>query len=211
MTYIINSQFLSSSIFISPSSIYSIYSYTFERGKIIFNEFVFSSHHHKKKSQYQKDIPKNKTQRASASSFFPTKKKRNSTKQCTHAIEAHPPQVFSVEIPLSPQTGMVYTGVRRMGKSGVLSAAKKTRIHFVSRGGKGMRKTVRDAEGRKNRVNTESSDPIPSWTGLARVRKGEGKGEGGIGKEGSGEAPLLRRWRGIAIFCALVGGDRIAL
>lgn len=54
----------------------------------------------KKKSQYQKDIPKNKTQRASASSFFPTKKKRNSTKQCTHAIEAHPPQVFSVEIPL---------------------------------------------------------------------------------------------------------------
>lgn len=98
-----------------------------------------------------------------------------------------------------------------MGKSGVLSAAKKTRIHFVSRGGKGMRKTVRDAEGRKNRVNTESSDPIPSWTGLARVRKGEGKGEGGIGKEGSGEAPLLRRWRGIAIFRALVGGDRIAL
>lgn len=67
-----------------------------------------------------------------------------------------------------------------MGKSGVLSAAKKTRIHFVSRGGKGMRKTVRDAEGRKNRVNTESSDPIPSWTGLARgrVRKGELKGEG---------------------------------
>lgn len=116
---------------------------------------------------------------------------------------------------LSPlRTGMVYTGVRRMGKSGVLSAAKKTRIHFVSRGGKGMRKTVRDAEGRKNRVNTRVRIQFqagPGSRGGGWERASERGRASGIGKEGSGEAPLLRRWRGIAIFCALVGGDRIAL
>lgn len=58
-----------------------------------------------------------------------------------------------------------------MGKSGVLSAAKKNSNSLCFQGG--MRKTVRDADGRKNRVNTESSDPIPrGWAG-----------EGGIGKE----------------------------
>lgn len=60
-----------------------------------------------------------------------------------------------------------------MGKSGVLSAAKKNSNSLCFQGGGGMRKTVRDADGRKNRVNTESSDPIPrGWVG-----------EGGIGKE----------------------------
>lgn len=59
-----------------------------------------------------------------------------------------------------------------MGKSGVLSAAKKKLEFTLFPGGGGCEKASETRGGRKNRVNTESSDPIPrGW----RV--------GGIGKE----------------------------
>lgn len=63
-------------------------------------------------------------------------------------------------------------GVKENGKKWCAQRGeKKTRIHFVSRGG-GCEKASETRGGRKNRVNTESSDPIPrGW----RV--------GGIGKE----------------------------
>lgn len=57
-------------------------------------------------------------------------------------------------------------------KSGVLSAAKKLEFTLFQ----GMRKTVRDAEGRKNRVNTEfgsNSNWSDVWVRTKRERKGE--------------------------------------
>lgn len=121
--------------------------------------------------------------------FLPNKKRRkkerNSTKQCTHAIEAHPPQVSPSKF---PPNGDGTHGGKENGKKWRAQRGEKNSNSLCFTGeGRGMRKTVRDAEGRKNRVNTESSDPIPSWTGLARggERASErGKGEGGIGKEG---------------------------
>lgn len=68
---------------------------------------------------------------------------------------------------------MVYT--RRGKENGKKWRAQRgeKKLEFTLFPGGGMRKTVRDADGRKNRVNTESSDPIPrGWVG-----------EGGIGKE----------------------------
>lgn len=132
------------------------------------------------------------------------KKERNSTKQCTHAIEAHPPQVSPSKF---PPNGDGTHGGKENGKKWRAQRGEKNSNSLCFTGeGRGKRKTVRDAEGRKNRVNTESSDPIPSWTGLARgVRKGEWEREGGGRNWKRGKAPLLRRWRGIAIFRTLVG------
>lgn len=164
-------------------------------------EFVFSSHHPQKDTE-------NKTKCIARVLFFfylikkKEKKERNSTKQCTHAIEAHPPQVSPSKF---PPNGDGTHGGKENGKKWRAQRGEKNSNSLCFTGeGRGMRKTVRDAEGRKNRVNTESSDPIPSWTGLARgVRKGEWEREGG--GRNWGKAPLLRRWRGIAIFRTLVG------
>lgn len=57
-------------------------------------------------------------------------------------------------------------------KSGVLSAAKKLEFTLFQ----GMRKTIRDAEGHKNRVNTEfgsNSSWSDVWVRTKRERKGE--------------------------------------
>lgn len=104
-----------------------------------------------------------------------------------------------------------------MGKSGVLSAAKKTRIHFVSRGGGGGG----DAKNRPRRGGPQKPrkhGEFGSNSELDRAR--EGRDEKGRVKEGRGRAELEKRQAVCSVVKAVawnrnisyIGGwDRIAL